>query len=67
VTLTIDRNIQHIAEKELQSAVAKYKARGGMALVLSPKTGEVLAMATAPRSTRTAARRAGLGPEEPSR
>ncbi|MBE0603751.1 MAG: penicillin-binding protein 2, partial [Deltaproteobacteria bacterium] len=48
VTLTIDRNIQHIAEKELQAAVAKYKARGGMVLVLSPKTGEVLAMATAP-------------------
>ncbi len=48
VTLTIDRNIQHIAEKELQSAVATYKARGGMAMVVSPKTGEVLAMATAP-------------------
>lgn len=48
VTLTIDRNIQHIAEKELQAAVAKYKARGGIALVMSPKTGEVLAMANAP-------------------
>ena len=48
VMLTIDRNIQHIAEKELQAAVDKYKARGGMALVVSPKTGEVLAMAAAP-------------------
>ncbi|MEW6720476.1 MAG: penicillin-binding protein [Thermodesulfobacteriota bacterium] len=48
VTLTIDRNIQHIAERELQASVAKYRARGGMALVLSPKTGEILAMATAP-------------------
>ncbi len=48
VTLTIDRNIQHIVEKELQAAVEKHKARGGMAIVLSPKTGEVLAMATAP-------------------
>jgi cell division protein FtsI (penicillin-binding protein 3) len=48
VTLTIDRNIQHIVERELQAAVAKYDARGGMALVLSPKTGEILAMATAP-------------------
>ncbi len=48
VTLTIDRNIQHVAERDLQAAVAKYDARGGMALVLSPKTGEILAMATAP-------------------
>jgi len=48
VALTIDRNIQHIAERELQAAVAKYDARGGMALVLSPKTGEILAMTTAP-------------------
>ncbi len=48
VTLTIDRNIQHIAESELRAAVAKYDAQGGMALVLSPKTGEILAMSTAP-------------------
>jgi cell division protein FtsI (penicillin-binding protein 3) len=48
VTLTIDRNIQHIAERELQAAVEKHGARGGMTLVLSPKTGEILAMATAP-------------------
>ncbi len=48
VALTIDRNIQHVAESELQAAVEKYKARGGMAVVLSPGTGEILAMATAP-------------------
>jgi len=48
VVLTIDRNIQHIAEKELQAVVDKYRAREGIVLVLSPKTGEVLAMATAP-------------------
>ncbi|OYV99516.1 MAG: hypothetical protein B7Z62_00135 [Deltaproteobacteria bacterium 37-65-8] len=48
VALTIDRNIQHIAESELQTAVEKYNARGGMAIVLSPGTGEILAMATAP-------------------
>jgi len=48
IGLTIDRNIQHVAESELQAAVEKYRARGGMALVLSPGTGEVLAMATAP-------------------
>jgi cell division protein FtsI (penicillin-binding protein 3) len=48
VTLTIDRNIQHVAESELQAAVAKHNARGGMAVVLAPGTGEILAMATAP-------------------
>ena len=48
VALTIDRNIQHVAESELQAAVKKYNARGGMAVVLSPGTGEILAMATAP-------------------
>jgi cell division protein FtsI (penicillin-binding protein 3) len=48
VALTIDRNIQHVAESELQAVVEKYNARGGMALVLSPGTGEILAMATAP-------------------
>ncbi|HEY6097697.1 MAG TPA: penicillin-binding protein 2, partial [Candidatus Deferrimicrobium sp.] len=48
VALTIDRNIQHVAESELQAAVEKYRARGGMALVLLPGTGEILAMATAP-------------------
>jgi cell division protein FtsI (penicillin-binding protein 3) len=48
VALTIDRNIQHVAESELQAAVEKFNARGGMAVVLSPGTGEILAMATAP-------------------
>ncbi|TSA00880.1 MAG: penicillin-binding protein [Deltaproteobacteria bacterium] len=48
VALTIDRNIQHVAETELQAAVEKFSARGGMAVVLSPGTGEILAMATAP-------------------
>jgi cell division protein FtsI (penicillin-binding protein 3) len=48
VTLTIDRNVQHVAESELQAAVERHRAKGGMALVLRPGTGEILAMATAP-------------------
>lgn len=48
VTLTIDRNVQHVAESELKEAVARYRASGGMALVMRPKTGELLAMATTP-------------------
>lgn len=48
VSLTIDRNVQHTAESELKEAVAKYSARGGVALVMRPKTGEILALATLP-------------------
>ncbi|HEY5997579.1 MAG TPA: penicillin-binding transpeptidase domain-containing protein, partial [Candidatus Deferrimicrobiaceae bacterium] len=48
VMLTIDRNIQHVAETELKGAVDKYSARGGTALVMQPRTGELLAMATLP-------------------
>ena len=48
VTLTIDRNIQHVAQTELLEAVKKYRARGGMSLVMQPKTGEILAMASLP-------------------
>ncbi|HEY5192020.1 MAG TPA: penicillin-binding transpeptidase domain-containing protein, partial [Candidatus Deferrimicrobium sp.] len=58
VALTIDRNIQHVAESELQAAVEKYNARGGMAVVLSPGTGEILAMATAPSFNPNASARA---------
>lgn len=48
VSLTIDRNIQHVAQSELLEAVKRHGAKGGTALVLSPRTGEVLAMATVP-------------------
>jgi cell division protein FtsI (penicillin-binding protein 3) len=48
VSLTIDRNVQHVAETELGEAVAKYRARGGIALVMQPKTGEILAIASLP-------------------
>jgi cell division protein FtsI (penicillin-binding protein 3) len=48
VMLTIDRNIQHVTETELKAAVDKFSARGGTAVVMQPRTGEVLAMATLP-------------------
>ncbi|MGE5189890.1 MAG: penicillin-binding protein [Gemmatimonadota bacterium] len=48
IVLTIDRNVQHVAQTELSEAVRKYDARGGIAVVMLPKTGEVLAMATVP-------------------
>lgn len=48
VELTIDKTIQYIAEKELGKAVEGSNARGGMAVVMEPFTGEILAMAVQP-------------------
>ncbi len=48
VTLTLDKNIQYITEKELAKAVTSSGAKGGMAIVMEPQTGKVLAMADYP-------------------
>ncbi len=48
VVLTIDRNIQYIAQKALEAAVNEFDAASGMAVVMAPSTGEVLAMADYP-------------------
>lgn len=48
VTLTLDKNIQYIAEKELSAAVESSRAKGGTVLVMEPKSGRVLAMANYP-------------------
>jgi len=48
VVLTLDRTLQYIAEKELKAGVEKFHAAGGMALVMRPQTGEILAMAQTP-------------------
>lgn len=48
LVLTIDRNIQFIAERSLEAAVAESKAASGMAVVMVPDTGAVLAMANVP-------------------
>lgn len=49
LTLTIDSTVQYIAERALQKAVTDQKATAGMAVVLDPKTGELLAVANWPR------------------
>lgn len=46
--LTIDGTIQFIAEKALAEAAKKYSAKSGIALVMAPKTGALLAMAHYP-------------------
>lgn len=48
VVLTLDKNIQYIAEKELSKAVIESGAKNGMALVMESDTGKVLAMANYP-------------------
>ena len=48
ITLTIDKNIQYIAEKELLAAISVSQAKSGIAIVMDPLTGKILAMAVAP-------------------
>ena len=48
IHLTLDTSIQHIAEKELEASIVKYRAKAGVAIVVEPFTGEVLALANYP-------------------
>jgi cell division protein FtsI/penicillin-binding protein 2 len=48
VELTIDENLQHIAERELANGVQENRAEGGTAIMLDPHTGEILAVANEP-------------------
>lgn len=48
VVLTIDQTIQYHAERALQAAVERSRAKSGTAIVLDPRTGEILALANAP-------------------
>jgi cell division protein FtsI (penicillin-binding protein 3) len=46
--LTLDQSIQFTAETALAEAVEKSRAKSGMAIVMAPRTGEILALALAP-------------------
>jgi len=48
VRLTVDRDIQWVAEKAIADAVKSSNAISGTVIVMDPKTGEILAHATAP-------------------
>jgi cell division protein FtsI (penicillin-binding protein 3) len=48
LVLTLDGHIQYIAEQALAEAVTTYEARSGMAIVMNPRTGALLAMAHYP-------------------
>jgi cell division protein FtsI (penicillin-binding protein 3) len=48
LVLTIDKNIQYIAEKELEQAIHETQAIAGTVIVEDPHTGEILALANRP-------------------
>jgi stage V sporulation protein D (sporulation-specific penicillin-binding protein) len=48
VRLTIDRYIQRLVEDELDRRIEKHSASGGTIIVMNPKTGAILAMASRP-------------------
>jgi cell division protein FtsI/penicillin-binding protein 2 len=48
LVLTIDQTVQYIVERELAAAVERTHAKSAAAVVLEPRTGEVLALANAP-------------------
>lgn len=48
LTLTLDYNIQFMAEKIIKSGVEKYKAKSGEIVAMDPFTGEIIAMAQYP-------------------
>ena len=45
LVLTIDSRIQHLVESRLKLAVKAKDAKGGFAIVMDPRTGEILALA----------------------
>lgn len=49
VELTLDRQLQHVTETALTRAVDDAKGVAGMAILMDPKTGAILALANAPR------------------
>jgi cell division protein FtsI (penicillin-binding protein 3) len=48
LVLTIDKNIQYIAEKELEQAIHDTQAIAGTVIVENPHTGEILALSNRP-------------------
>ena len=51
ITTTIDRNVQYILDAEIEKGVKKFGAKFGSAVILNPKTGEVLGLSNYPNFT----------------
>ena len=48
LVLTIDRSVQFLVEEHLRAAIKNYGAESGSIIVMDPKTGAILAMASEP-------------------
>jgi cell division protein FtsI/penicillin-binding protein 2 len=48
VKLTLDMGIQAIVEEELDAGLAEFESKQGAVVLMDPKTGEILAMASRP-------------------
>ena len=48
LTLTIDRTVQYTVERHLREAIQLYGCTSGEIIVIDPKTGEILALASEP-------------------
>ena len=48
VVLTIDRNLQWLAESTLKRAVEQWQAEGGHIIMMDPRNGDILALASLP-------------------
>ncbi|MSO45181.1 MAG: hypothetical protein EXQ59_00215 [Acidobacteria bacterium] len=58
--LTIDQYLQHIVERELRAGVEENRAVGGSAVVMDPRSGEILALANWPTFNPNAYRASSL-------
>ncbi|MEP7291739.1 MAG: penicillin-binding protein 2, partial [Chloroflexota bacterium] len=48
IVLTIDRDVQFVAESELLDAINTYEAGSGSVIIMNPRNGDILAMASYP-------------------
>ena len=48
IALSIDLNIQHAVHDELQKSVKEFRAKGGAAIVMKIKTGEIFSLVSLP-------------------
>ncbi len=48
LVLGLDRTVQFMLEKRLKEGIEKYGAKSGTAVIMEPKTGQIMAMASLP-------------------
>ncbi|MCX7770331.1 MAG: transpeptidase family protein [Proteobacteria bacterium] len=49
IELSIDKDVQSVAEEELKKGILKTKAKSGFVIVMDPHSGEILAMSSYPQ------------------